>query len=209
MTEVDVHRALADPTRAAVLDRLRGTDEEQDVVSIAATVGVHVNTVRAHLSVLERAGLARSRTEERVLPGRPRRLWSATAPDEAEHSLLAEALVGALEPLEEGARLAEQAGEAWGRRLSVPDRDDADALEQLDAILARRGFAPEACDEGIAMRRCPFRELAEQHPRVVCGFHAGLISGALLQLEASCRLEELRPFVAADRCVARLVPLEG
>ena len=32
----------------------------------------------------------------------------------------------------------------------------------------------------LVMRRCPFRELAERYPRVICSFHAGLIDGALV-----------------------------
>jgi predicted ArsR family transcriptional regulator len=204
---VDVHRALADPTRLAILDALRSSDEELGVERLAAGVGVHPNTVRAHLAVLQRAGLARSRAERRVVPGRPRRLWSAVpAPDEAEHSLLAAALVDALEPLEEGATLAEQAGRAWGRRLAAGPHEGSDALERLDEMLEARGFEPQACEEGVAMGRCPFRELAERYPRVVCGFHAGLIDGALVELDAPCRLGELLPWVSADRCVARLEP---
>jgi predicted ArsR family transcriptional regulator len=204
---VDVHRALADPTRAAILDRLREAGGEHDVLSLAVAAGVHPNTVRSHLVVLGRAGLARARTETRATPGRPRKLWSATpAPAEEEHSLLASALVDALEPLEEGPELAEQAGHAWGRRLVVGGHPGGDAVAGLTALLGARGFDPELGEDEVAMRRCPFRALAERHPRVVCGFHAGLIAGALESLDAPCRLAELRPWVTSDRCVARLAP---
>lgn len=208
---VDVHRALADPTRASILDRLRESGADEDAAELAAAAGVHVNTARAHLSVLERAGLVRSCAEHRVLPGRPRRLWSAApAPDETEHALLAEALVGVLEPVDDGASLAERAGEAWGHRLAVREAGGGGPLLRLEEMLARRGFAPELREEGLVMRRCPFSELAERHPRVVCGFHAGLIRGALHELGAPCRLDELHPFATADhRCVAVLVDVEA
>ena len=49
------------------------------------------------------------------------------------------------------------------------------------SLLRRRGFAPERPD-GLVMHRCPFRELAERYPRVVCSLHAGLIDGALEEL---------------------------
>jgi predicted ArsR family transcriptional regulator len=206
--DVDVHRALADPTRAAIFECLRASGTELGVASLAAAVAVHPNTVRAHLGVLERAGLAVSRAEHRVLPGRPKRLWSAApAPEETEHALLATALVGALEPLDDGAALAEAAGESWGRRLVAGAPAGADALERLEGLLEDRGFAPQRCEQGLAMRRCPFRELAERHPRVVCGFHAGLVAGALAELDAPCRLVELVPWETADRCVARLEPV--
>ena len=54
------------------------------------------------------------------------------------------------------------------------------------------------------MRRCPFRELAERYPRVVCSLHAGIIDGALEELDAPVELERLEPWVTPTTCVARL-----
>ena len=43
------------------------------------------------------------------------------------------------------------------------------------------GFDPESAadDQGasIAFTRCPFRELAEANPELVCGLHRGLVEG--------------------------------
>ena len=64
---------------------------------IAAGSGLHVNTVRAHLQVLEEAGLVVSSSERPERPGRPRRLFAAV-PDTAEHAnaLLSAMLASAL-----------------------------------------------------------------------------------------------------------------
>jgi predicted ArsR family transcriptional regulator len=51
--------------------------------------------------------------------------------------------------------------------------------------------------------RCPFRDLAEAHGRVVCGVHRGLIRGALAELGAPSEVE-LRPFVEPSRCLAEI-----
>ena len=56
------------------------------------------------------------------------------------------------------------------------------------------------------MHRCPFHDLAEAHPEVVCPVHKGLISGALEALGSQLEVEGLDVFVRPDLCVARLAP---
>ena len=65
-------------------------------------------------------------------------------------------------------------------------------------------FAPEEGDDEIRMRRCPFHELAETQPDIVCAVHRGLISGALDELGSTLAVEALDVFVEPDLCVARL-----
>ncbi len=55
------------------------------------------------------------------------------------------------------------------------------------------------------MHRCPFRELAERYPRVVCSFHAGLIEGALEEIGSPVALGTLEAWATPTTCVARLV----
>jgi predicted ArsR family transcriptional regulator len=59
------------------------------------------------------------------------------------------------------------------------------------ADLDRLGFDPLVADgEGsvdvaaavIAFANCPFSELAEQHPELVCGLHRGLIAGFVAEM---------------------------
>ena len=54
------------------------------------------------------------------------------------------------------------------------------------------------------MRRCPFHDLAETSPDVVCAVHKGLIDGALAELGSDLAVEGLDVFVRPDLCVARL-----
>ncbi len=137
------HRALADPSRARLLEHLRASDAPRCADELASALGLHPNTVRAHGVVLEEAGLVTTEIERSGRPGRPRKLFTAV-PDEAEeeHRLLAAALASSLEPLRDGAEIAVAAGRSWGhvlverfepgefrRRGSVccPDRVDASA----------------------------------------------------------------------------------
>jgi predicted ArsR family transcriptional regulator len=203
------HRALADPSRARLLESLRSSEQPRSVDELAADLGLHPNTVRAHLLVLEESELVVSSSEHAGRPGRPRRLFAAV-PEEAEveHALLASALASSLEPLPNGADVAESAGRSWGgvlvERLE-PGRvpDESVCVERVATLLRRRGFAPEQDAAGLVMRRCPFRDLAERYPRVICSFHAGLIDGALAELDAPVSLEDLEPWVSPTTCMAR------
>jgi DNA-binding transcriptional ArsR family regulator len=63
VAKIDVFRALADPTRRALLDRLR--DEEQPVLALASDFAMSLPAVSQHLKVLRAAGLVAERREGR------------------------------------------------------------------------------------------------------------------------------------------------
>jgi predicted ArsR family transcriptional regulator len=81
-------------------------------------------------------------------------------------------------------------------------------LRRLRQVLTDAGFAPDDDAEGTApqikLRHCPFREIAEQHPEVVCSLHLGLMQGALAEVNAPVTAERLEPFVRPSLCVAHL-----
>jgi predicted ArsR family transcriptional regulator len=77
-------------------------------------------------------------------------------------------------------------------------------VADLVRLLDEQGFVPEADGSAILMRRCPFHDLAEQHPDVVCAVHRGMISGALEELGSDLEVDGLDVFVRPDLCVARL-----
>ncbi len=203
------HRALADPTRERLLDLLRAAEEPLSVAELAPSLDLHPNTVRSHLQLLEEAELVVSASERTGGPGRPPIVFSAVpAEAEEEHALLAASLASALEPLPDGIEIAEAAGRSWGRAMVErlePGRepDDEACIERVASLLRRRGFAPEASENELVMHRCPFRELAERYPRVVCSFHAGFIDGALGELGSGTSLKSLEAWVTPSTCVAR------
>jgi len=207
-----LHRALAEPSRERLLDSLRASERPLSVDDLSTEVGLHENTTRAHLAVLEEAGLVVARLEHHGRPGRPRRLFTAVPQEaEEEHTLLASALASSLEPLPDGVEIATAAGRSWGtvlvERLEPGRLADRDAcVDRVASLLRRRGFAPERAESELVMHRCPFRDLAERYPRVVCGFHAGLIDGALEELGAPVGLTELEPWATPRSCVARIAP---
>ncbi len=196
---------------------LQSAPDPLDAHELAEQVGLHVSTVRAHLDVLADAGLVTSQTEQRVIPGRPRRLYRATGEasvraDAGGYRLLAEMLAGHLAGT--GGHVVEDAvtvGRAWGSYLvehPPPYRPTASgtARTTLLGLMDRLGFAPELADDGAQLRlhRCPFLDIARDHPDIVCSLHLGIMRGALQTLGAPLEARQLVPFVQPSLCVAHL-----
>ncbi|HZV48273.1 MAG TPA: helix-turn-helix domain-containing protein [Candidatus Dormibacteraeota bacterium] len=215
-----VHRALSEASRVRILEELSRSPTPMDVNQLAERLGLHHNTVRAHLEVLERAGLVAGRPERRTLPGRPRTVYRptpvASTDDAAGYRLLAEVLASYLAGSAADPRAAAaEAGRAWGRflveRPSPFERLDRDqALGRVCRLLADLGFEPEVESEGDAVRvllhRCPFHDLAVRRPEITCAVHQGLMQGALRELAAGVDVTRLDPFVTPSLCVARVTP---
>jgi predicted ArsR family transcriptional regulator len=223
------HRVLADVSRVAVLETLRRAGRPLSIPEIAAEVGLHPNTVRAHLALLAEYGYATGRTEDRDRPGRPRLLYAATQrhdeDDRRNYRLLAEVLVGYLtgvrdsrsgDTLSSPASAAIAAGRVHGTRIAGAQArngrpvDAAEATRRVADLLRDAGFDPRPAPDGshIELRHCPFRELARTNADVVCGVHLGLMQGALQELGASVTAASLRPFARPGVCVATLRPTD-
>jgi len=73
-------------------------------------------------------------------------------------------------------------------------------------------FDPELVDSApgterqIRLRACPYRDVARDHPDVVCAIHLGLLKGAMSQLGDPPLAVRLVPFVKPHLCVAYLTP---
>jgi predicted ArsR family transcriptional regulator len=212
-------------SRAHVLDLLRSAGGPAGVQDLAGQAGLHPNTARFHLEGLTEAGLAVRAPAPRATPGRPSMLYSAAPAagpaGERRYRLLAEMLATMISGLlPEPASAAAGAGQEWGRYLAgqpAPGQraDAATAIARLTAILREAGFAPGPGEAGsgeagsteqIWLRRCPFQEIARQHPDVVCGLHLGLMQGALQQLRAPVTASRLEPFAEPGLCIAHLAP---
>lgn len=214
MSDLARRRALADPHRVRIVEELRGARAGLGVRELARRIGLHENTVRWHLGVLADAGLVDSHAGAKGAPGRPRivyvlRAGAVAAEGRDEHRLLATILTGSMADLEDGTERAEAAGRAWGRYLvrrpsPLQRVTEAEAIGEVARLLDEEGFAAEAQGREVHMRRCPFHELAETNPAIVCGVHRGLLDGAFEELGSPLSVERLDVFVRPDLCVARL-----
>lgn len=212
---LEVHKALADNTRFRLYQHLRLSDRPVSVREMARRLSLHPNTLRPHLRRLEEAGLVRHEVRKTTGVGRPQMLYVGLEPGAEEgrdFRLLAEMLMGILRTPRELSR-AEELAREWGTYLvsqdgpkpgvRLPDRKN---LAVLQAAMARAGFQPRFRRDGAAvevtLRRCPFRDLADDHRELVCGLHRGLLEGMLTGLKPPLALRDLHPF--AERGVCRL-----
>jgi len=214
------HRALAEVSRVRILEELRTAGEPRAASEIAEHLGLHPNTVRSHLDILQKAGLVKGGPEKRTTVGRPRITYEPVAGampgDElAGYRLLAHILTSYLagsSPEPEVAAI--EAGQAWGRYLVERPAPYAkvsseQALRRLVRLFDDLGFAPELVKGGgeedrMLLHRCPFGDLPTIHPEITCSVHLGLMRGAFAELKAPVKATYLQPFVEPSLCVAHL-----
>ena len=201
--------------RAEVLRVLREADDAMAVAEVADRLGVHVNTVRFHLDDLVRSGQVVSEPGRVRTAGRPPRVFRAVQrmdpSGERHYRMLSEILVAGLGEGIGSRRTAAAAGRAWGR-THASDRADLSVTDRLVTLLADADFAPErrvtsddSTEVSIGLHNCPFLELAEGRPDVVCSVHRGLMEGALEAWGSEATVESLEAFVEPDLCLTRIV----
>ena len=191
MDRLAVFKALGDNTRYAIYQELGRSLAPRSTADIADALDLHPNTVRPHLERMREVGLLHVEVEGRGTVGRPQHRYSlasdapALGMEPSSWQVLARMLadVAALmapDPDDVAAMGWEQG------RLAAEHHQGEPCVEALTAALAELGFDPAAGEDGnlasIAFTHCPFRELAEAYPDVVCNLHRGLVEGFVQEL---------------------------
>jgi len=215
---LDILKALGDNTRYAIYLELARSPLPLSTAEVAEVLDLHVNTVRPHLERMRDVGLLDVRSEASGGVGRPQHLYSlaADAPalglEPSPFPMLARVLLAAageagLDPEE----LAD-AGRDQGRADARGWPDDTEPIEALIVEQARLGFDPEVIDldDGavMAFAHCPFRELAEAHPELVCRLHCGLVEGLVDEL-GGAEVVRFHPLVDRTPCQVELARSSG
>jgi predicted ArsR family transcriptional regulator len=100
----------------------------------------------------------------------------------------------------EGDRIAEA-----GRRRLDHDADDAARRDVLFDVLRERGFEPDTRDDGVTvLHNCPFHQLSEEHPELICGMNLGLLGAVVDGLGATDLDPRLEP--QPGECCVRFHP---
>lgn len=202
----EVSRAFGDPTRRAIYFDVAEAPGAT-VAEVAERFGVHPNVARHHLERLLDEGyldVAPSDGTGRRGAGRPSKRYVASekqvgldvdAAHRDEH-LLVELLLTTLTTLDpsEASRLAEKAGVEYGRRLASSSLTAEQRCESRDTLLASvaaslsdHGFAAKV-DAGaaeIVSEECPFGEIAQRFPHVVCALDHGMVRGMVEHLSGT------------------------
>ena len=191
--DIDRIALLREPVRRNLYFHVRDAGHPVSREEAAGAVGVSKSLAAFHLDRLAEGGLLE--VEYRRLTGRtgrgagrPAKLYrtggrfSVSLPP-TRYELAGELLVEALmekrpddtpedavrhAAIEHGRRLAEELRGRLKRRSSAG---------RMQETLARLGFEPEERRDEILLRNCPFHELVERYPRLVCGLNDALMKG--------------------------------
>ncbi|HEX7521036.1 MAG TPA: helix-turn-helix domain-containing protein [Acidimicrobiia bacterium] len=220
MDPLTLMKALGDETRYAMYRELAGSTAALSAQDLADRLGLHANTVRLHVERLREAGLVDVEAVHRGTVGRPQHLYflAAGAPglgfDPPAHALLAGLLAAMAERIGAQADDAADTGYAWGAEAGRRTRSRS-CLRALENELTKLGFEPatEPSQPGpeptaaagagggarIEFLHCPFRELAEAYPELVCHLHRGLCEGVVDQVGGGT-VEEFATLYDSEPC---------
>ncbi len=209
---LDLLKALGDNTRYAIYLELARSSQPLATADIAESLGLHVNTVRPHLERMREVGLLEVQSDNRGAVGRPQHRYSlaADAPslglEPPTFALLSRMLLRAAALAGTSADDAADAGREQGRvdGARAAGRPCLDALvRELDGL----GFDPAAAGDTapvVAFAHCPFRELAEANPDLVCSLHRGLVEG-FVDAVGGGHVTAFHTLVDRDPCRVELV----
>lgn len=213
---LELLKALGDNTRYAIYLELARAAAPLATAQIADTLGLHPNTVRPHLDRMREVGLLEVVTDAQGTVGRPqhRFLLAADAPslgfEPPAFPVLARMLLRLAASAELVAADAVDAGREQGAAAAARRSTGGTCASALSAELAALGFDPESVidDDGatIAFTRCPFRELAEANPDLVCSLHRGLVEG-FVDARGDARVVEFHDLADRTPCRVEIAPV--
>lgn len=218
MDRLPVFKALGDNTRYAIFLELARSSVPLSTAEIAESLDLHPNTVRPHLERMREVGLLEVDVDSQGTVGRPQHRWSLApeAPslglEPSAFRLLARLLAEVAAAAGSGQELVAEAGRSQGRAAGSA-RAAAGAQSCLEALideLADLGFDPVVGDDGattsVGFTRCPFRELAEAFPDLVCHLHRGIVEGIVQGVpDAEVAVETFATLLDRDPCRVDLV----
>lgn len=197
---IEDFRGLKQPSRIKILHAIQ-RHPGRKLSQLAAAAGIHINTARDHVAVLEAEGLITSQPAETGTRGRPPLVFHPVSqPAESPQA-------------DERVSQAQAQGELL-RRLN-PDLDyteviGPDAQRQVDTLLTHLedvGLDPTGLNTDsmeLALQPCTYHELIAEYGAVVCSMHARLIQDHLSQVPGPLCLVKLRPFVTPHECLLTL-----
>jgi predicted ArsR family transcriptional regulator len=213
-----VFKALGDNTRYAIYLELARSATPLATAEIAELLDLHPNTVRPHLERMREVGLLEVDADSRGTVGRPQNRYrlAADAPslglESSSMRLLASmraaaAALGGVDP-EAAAEAGRIQGELAADGAGMSRRTDATrCVAALNDELMSLGFDPASVDDGmtatVAFTRCPFQELAEAYPDLVCHLHRGMIEG-FVDVPVGVRVAAFHTLADRDPCRVEL-----
>lgn len=199
-------QAVGHPVRLRILQRL-GNGDSASVTELADAAGVHENTVRAHVAVLEDGGLVAGEPRPAARPGRPGVQYRLTPEGERldQNFLgLSELLAAAVGRAGMSPEELREIGREWGRYLAGRP-GQYDFHERVPAILARLGYTATIDHGGVRLLGCPCPTIAPDRPGLICELATGVLDGVLGAVGAQLRVGPAEHDPARRDCRITLV----
>lgn len=227
MNRLPVFKALGDNTRYAIYLELARSVVPLSTSEIAEALDLHPNTVRPHLERMRDIGLLEVEVEARGAVGRPQHRYSlaADAPslglEPPAFPLMANLMTAVAAALQATPAAGTETSAAVGRvqgRVAATDRAEGEpgdarrsrgpsCVQALTDELAGLGFDPATADDGatasIAFTHCPYRELAQAYPELVCHLHRGIVEG-FVERWGGADVDHFATLVDRDPCHVEL-----
>jgi len=188
MDRLRLFKALGDNTRYAIYLELARASMPRSTAEVAEALDLHANTVRPHLERMREVGLLEVSIDGRGGVGRPQHLYSlaADAPslglEPPAFPLMAGLLANVAATCGPDADAVASVGREHGRHAAALRAAEGHAcVAAVQAELADLGFDPVGETDGavttIAFTHCPYQQLAEAFPELVCHLHRGMVEG--------------------------------
>lgn len=183
--------ALADPVRRSAYRMVAAAGGPVGRDEVAEALGIGRTLAAFHLDKLVDAGLLEvsyARRSGRSGPGagRPAKLYRRSAAEHEvslpprEYRAAAELLAEAVERAGADATLYAVARE-HGRQAGA-------AGEELLATLEKLGYEPSLEGSTVRLRNCPFHQLSNEFPPLVCGMNLALLEGLATERAPGCKV---------------------
>ncbi|HEX2699493.1 MAG TPA: helix-turn-helix domain-containing protein [Acidimicrobiales bacterium] len=210
MDRLRLFKTLGDNTRYAIYLELARASTPRSTADVAEALDLHPNTVRPHLERMRDVGLLEVSVDGRGSVGRPQHRYSV-APDAPSlgleppaFPLMAGLLANVAAACGPDADAVASVGRAHGRHAGATRAAaTADCLGAVRAELRELGFDPVEDSDGgvttIAFSHCPYLQLAEAFPELVCHLHRGVVEG-MVEVLGGVRIERFATLADRDPC---------
>ena len=200
---------LDDPARRAAYLAVRTAGRPLTRAEVADVVGISVRLAAFHLEKLLAEGFLEAtyeRDERSVGVGHPAKRYRPTALElevsipPRRYDLAAEILADALEadapdsPLASLADAAAEYGRQVGRRVRARKGGGSRLLAALNVI----GYEPATSGDDVVLRNCPFRQVAQARPEIICQMNLAFVAGVLAGTQSRSLRAVLSP--STGRC---------
>ena len=185
--------AFSDPTRRSILHHVLEAETPLSAGEVGDVFGVHRTVARAHLEKLVETGLLETATRRRASGGRPAKTYTSSGErlevmlPPRRYEPLARLLLEVVDRLAPSGMAVDHAhtvGHDYGVRVrhEITGNGQSSLRPQVACSwLAQAGYGAR-CEGGAdcdvyTFENCVYREIAVEHPEVICAFDRGMVCG--------------------------------